>query len=384
MEDIDEFRAYTFNLIAGRLALLDFEIANDPMAVAKLREVRGIGASTLDLIKEWLRTGKIQRIHALETEEQRVAIANLIRIWGVGPKMARHLYTNGFGTIDRVRRGLRHGKIDLSTNQQIGVECYEDFQLKMTREEVEEICNIIRNQLETNFPNATIDIMGSYRRGKKECGDGDFLILDSSYVNGTPLLALGELVRKLKDQGHIAYHLTHIPGIEKSKSDSQSSEGRAQPIKYELYRTAQSYMGVFNSPVFKGVRRRIDIKFYPYRERAFAYLYFTGCGWFNRSMRLWASRKKSWTLNDHGLFPDDRRATHNVPGPDEQLLLEATSESHVFDALGLVYKQPHERNCFDDVVSKEGETVASLDISDAAVRKASRRNESEAYCFLDD
>ena len=51
------------------------------------------------------------------------------------------------------------------------------------------------------------------------------------------------------------------------------------------------YMGVFNSPVHSGKRRRIDIKIYPYRERVFAYLYFTGNGHFNRSMRLWSKRK---------------------------------------------------------------------------------------------
>merc|ERR1719253_429122 len=61
-------------------------------------------------------------------------------------------------------------------------------------------------------------------------------------------------------------------------------------------------MGVFRSPVHEGKRRRVDIKFYPYREKAFCKLYFTGSGTFNRSMRLWATKSCKMTLNDHGLF----------------------------------------------------------------------------------
>mgnify|MGYP001221257859 CR=1 FL=1 len=55
---------------------------------------------------------------------------------------------------------------------------------------------------------------------------------------------------------------------------------------------AFSYMGVFISPVDKEKRRRVDIKFYPYREKAFATIYFTGSGWFNRAMRWYAITKK--------------------------------------------------------------------------------------------
>ena len=50
----------------------------------------------------------------------------------------------------------------------------------------------------------------------------------------------------------------------------------------KILRSKQSdykfYMGCFYSPVKPGIRRRVDIKFYPYRERAFAALYFTGNG----------------------------------------------------------------------------------------------------------
>ena len=386
IEAHDEFRAYTFNLVAGRLNELDFEISSDPAAISKLGGIPGFGGSSLGMIKEWIKTRTIERIHFLETEERRVATRNLIKIWGIGPKTAQHLYNNNFRTIRQVREGLRTNKIELNDNQKVGVQCYEDFQLPMKREEVEQILGIVKRELETMLPNATITVMGSYRRGKMECGDADLLITDPGYVNCTPRLALGELVRRLMNKGHIAYNLTHITGLyEETPSDSQSSgmniAGRA--YDFESYPTSQSYMGVFNSQSVPGVRRRIDIKFYPFRERAFASLYFTGCGWFNRSMRLWATRKKNLLLNDHGIFLADEKR-HQVPRPNEKLLHEASSEAEVFDILGLVYKQPHERDCFDDVVSTEGLTVASLNIDDKTAWQVERRQaSSEVYTYVD-
>ena len=386
IETHDEFRAYTFNLVAGRLNELDFEISSDPAAMSKLGAIPGFGGSSLGMIKEWIKTRTIERIHFLETEERRVATRNLIKIWGIGPKTAQHLYNNNFRTIRQVREGLRTNKIELNDNQKVGVECYEDFQLPMQREEVEQILSIVKKELETMLPNAAINAMGSYRRGKLECGDADLLITDPGYVNCTPRLALGELVRRLMNKGHIAYNLTQITGLyEETASDSQSSGMRhdGRSCDYEPYPTSQSYMGVFNSQSVPGVRRRIDIKFYPFRERAFASLYFTGCGWFNRSMRLWATRKKNMLLNDHGLFLADGKG-HHVPRPNEKLLHEASSEADVFDMLGLVYKQPHERDCFDDVVSTDGLTVASLNIDDKTAWQVERRHtNSDTYTYVD-
>ena len=56
-------------------------------------------------------------------------------------------------------------------------------------------------------------------------------------------------------------------------------------------------------------------------------------------MRLWASRF-SYTLNDHGLFKRDTRMR----------VMEARTEREVFERLGLEYRNPEERDCFDAVV----------------------------------
>lgn len=48
------------------------------------------------------------------------------------------------------------------------------------------------------------------------------------------------------------------------------------------------------------LHHRIDIKYYPIQEFAFAVLYFTGSDMFNRKMRLEAI-EKGYHLSDHGM-----------------------------------------------------------------------------------
>lgn len=89
--------------------------------------------------------------------------------------------------------------------------------------------------------------------------------------------------------------------------------------------------------------RRINIKVYPRRCFGLALLYFTGSDHFNRSMRLFA-RKKGWTLSDRELKPVTRVNGKEVSTGETVI---CTSEVDVFIALGMEYKDPRERNCFD-------------------------------------
>lgn len=230
------------------------------------------------------------------------------------------------------------------------------------------------------LPSAEITIMGSYRRGKSGCEDVDLLITHPDYYDDVPPRALGEVVNDLLDQGHISHHLTFISGMNYDNYDSLPQSIASKLVKPKPYGfkgkkdkfSGSSYMGVFLSPVVKGRRRRVDIKFYPYRERIFASLYFTGNGYFNRSMRLWANCKFHYNLNDHGLFKKDTSERVFIASP--------TSEKEVFDILGLVWKEPHERDCFDAVIGKgTGETVAQLE----DLSKADLRHESQEHKWID-
>jgi DNA polymerase/3'-5' exonuclease PolX len=273
----------------------------------------------------------------------------------------------GYSNIDEVRKAITAGALELERNQLVGVECYEDIMEDMERSEVEAIGELIANTFREDYPNAEVQIMGSYRRGANTCGDVDVHITDKSHANRVPPESLGIVIDELWRKGHLAYHLTFLPGMETgSKPVDFSNSSRIVPteawepggrVSYpNLPKTrtqdssSLSYMGVFNSPTISGKRRRVDIKFYPWRERAFASLYFTGNGHFNRSMRLWATRYHNYQLSDHGLYQIG----------SQKRVMEASSEKEVFDKLNLVFKEPTDRDGFDAVISKTGdEDIAS-------------------------
>ena len=81
-------------------------------------------------------------------------------------------------------------------------------------------------------------------------------------------------------------HLTFLFGMTTGLhyTDYQKASRHVPNYAWEKIKTSSKqteykfYMGCLYSPIKPGVRRRVDIKFYPYRERAFATLYFTGNG----------------------------------------------------------------------------------------------------------
>lgn len=86
--------------------------------------------------------------------------------------------------------------------------------------------------------------------------------------------------------------------------------------------------------------RRIDIKAYPKEQYAFAILYFTGSGNFNRSMRLFA-QKKGYSLSDVGIQPVLRVKGKKVA---EFESIPCETDKDIFKFLNLDYKEPHERD----------------------------------------
>lgn len=195
--------------------------------------------------------------------------------------------------------------ISLDRNQLVGVDRYEDILEEMDREEVVMIADYIKSAVDRILPGAELQVMGSFRRGKKTCGDVDIHITHKKYKVEIPKnwCSLSKIIDLLWEQDRVMYHLTFLPGMKTGSSVgdySKSSQhipenvwGQAKGAGYLSSKGSRqsSYMGVFKSPKIKGKGRRVDIKFFPWSERIFATLYFTGNGYFNRSMRLWAARK---------------------------------------------------------------------------------------------
>ncbi len=361
LEEEDQWKAYTFAVIASRLRHLDFEV--DLSVLKQLESIKGFGKSVLQKIREFFLTGgTCERIRQFSCDETRLAIRNMMNIWGVGRVKAKMLVDDGYSNISQIRQDLKSKKLFLSRNALIGVDYYEDFNEKMCRSEVMAIRDICYKFCAEKFPNCELTAMGSFRRGESSCSDVDIIILDREYEKSTPKGALWWLVDTLMREGHIAHHLTHWDRDTKAAEDANyhsfggdanisnlsSRESLEDADKFVGKMSGlQSYMGVFNSPYLPGKKRRIDIKFYPYEERAFAFLYFTGNTLFNRSIRQYASKVKRMKLSNRDMRPILREPFF-LGQP-----LKASSEKEVFDILGLVYRSPCERDGFDAVIPIE-------------------------------
>jgi len=155
---------------------------------------------------------------------------------------------------------------------------------------------------------------GSYRRGRKECGDIDILIARKDHLPyGNFLL---RLINSLEESGFLKERLLV------STSDSNDR---------------MTYMGICKSD---SLVRRIDIKIYPRSDFGFALLYFTGSDHFNRSMRLYA-RKAGFSLSDHGIaYSKQIKSSESIKGP----YLKCETEEEIFQLFGMEYKEPHERD----------------------------------------
>ena len=356
----DQWKAYSLGVCASRLLRLDFEVNDDPDTIRKLESIKGFGKGTIDKIKQYLEEGKLRRIEEFKTDSERLAIQQFTNIWGVGMSRAKELLHAGYKSIEDILGGLKRGEIQLSRNQLVGVECYDDIHdnNRMERSEVEEIAHIVEQTAAALFPGIEVTIMGSYRRGKETCGDVDLHLTHPQYATKIPLDSLGRIVNALWDQKFIAFHLAVLNGMSSGlEIDDFAANSRRVPysawMQTKRIASDQSrkmehdfWMGCVKSPVIQGTRRRVDIKFYPYRERVFASIYFTGNGFFNRSMRLWATYKHDMKLSDHGLFD---RAT------GMKRIMEASTEREVFDFLQVKWKEPNERDGFDAMEPKDEE-----------------------------
>jgi DNA polymerase/3'-5' exonuclease PolX len=377
----DELKARQFHLIAGRLQKIDVEITKDTPLRA-IRQIPIIGLSTAFMIEEIVETGRLRRLEEFRRDPIRIAMRNLTAIWGVGRVTALNLLHGGYMDIRQVREGIHSGALSscLTWRQRIGVDCYEDFLDDMTRVEAETMFDSILTEAQKILPGCEAEIMGSYRRGKDKLGDLDVLIVSKEHEHSVPASALPELVNGLTRMGHVAHHLTLLPGLISAVADGRghyqsddTQEEEPSPIpstsvsvadvppSHHQSRVTKSssnkkkwgsatYMGVFHSPTCSGKRRRVDVKIWPYNQRPYASLYFTGGKYFNRSMRQWAKSKFNWKLNDKGIFDI---------GSGQRLYPTLRSEEDVFKVLRLVYKTPPERKFFDDVhpISHSGTSI---------------------------
>lgn len=289
----------------------------------QLLGISGVGQGTIDRITEILSTGDLAELSETSPERKNIASTQtkskeveifdeLTSIHGIGPANARELMFKGVTGIDDLIDKYNQGKINLNDAQIIGLTYHQQFNEKIPRDEVQAFGNWIietGKDLDGDFIG---EIVGSYRRGKKESGDIDILISDKNGQN-----YLKDLVELLVNSGFIKHIL---------------SQG---PVKFQ----GTYFSNYPDKEEDQGILRKIDIRFVPRESWGTALLHATGSGDFNKELRILA-QKKNMKLSEHALTKIiiDPRTKEKT-----EVILPVNEEIDIFYALGLSYITPDQR-----------------------------------------
>ena len=282
----------SINTRAYQKAAESIMLIEEPItSIEQVKGKPGIGTTILEKLQEYLDTGKIE---ALEKHRDN-PIHTFTKIYGVGPKKAQAFINLGIHSLDE----LRQQPDLLNASQKLGLQYFDDLQLRIPRSEIEEYKQIFDEVFD--YDDAEYHIVGSYRRGVAESGDIDVIL-----TNNKPSI-LKDFVKRLRDRGVILHILA-----DGKKKNLVIGQLEGKPA------------------------RRLDFLYSPREEYPFALLYFTGSATFNVVMRKKAL-DMNYTLNEHGFH----KMVGKVKG--EKVTELFTSEKDIFDFLNIEYKEPTER-----------------------------------------
>lgn len=275
-----------------------------------LNNIPGIGPGIVRLFIEFVDTGKVELLIKEQNRMENV----FSDIYGVGPKKAKELVDKGIRTLDE----LRNNQDALNDIQKVGLKYYEDILKRIPRSEIDKYLELFTEKMDLVKDETTkFEIVGSYRRGKKESGDIDIIVTSDTRE------VFKNFVSKLILDGVIIEVLSRGP----SKS---------------------LVIGRLND---KSIPRRIDFLYSPPEEYAFATLYFTGSKMFNTVMRSHALTM-SLSLNEHGLYKKEKGKKK-----EDKLTQVFKTEQEIFDFLKLTYREPVDRIDGMSVVKQDGSRV---------------------------
>lgn len=307
----DNFRAMAFKKAATTLSLQKELIAT----VEQARKLPNFGKSTAPKVEEIVRKGKLGRLEEAESDPAYQARTLFTGIYQVGEPQASKWVQQGHRTLEDLVKN-----VELTPNQKVGIDHYEDFQTRIPRSEVVDHGNVVGRALKNIDPDLKMSIGGSYRRGSPTSGDIDVLITkEGADMASIRTAVMDNLLPQLKARGFVVAELTS--GYDRDDSSK--------------------WMGACCLPEV-GIWRRLDLLFVPWAELGAALIYWTGNDLFNRSLRLLAS-KRGWRLNQHGLYKDVLRGKGRAK-LNEGELLESHSDEKIFQLLGVPYRPPEHRN----------------------------------------
>ncbi len=305
MRKRDVAEKQTFKARAYQKVITQLKQHSDPItSFEDVKNVEGIGEKIREKIKEIIETGQLQSAERIKQSYNITALDAFQNIYGVGATKANELVSQGYNTIEDLRKAIKKNPKLLHDKQKIGLKYYEDLLERIPRIEMQEHEDIL-NQLIPDESDFKIDIVGSYRREAETSGDIDVLIRiphNTSIEHAAHYF--NQYIKLLEGFGYI----TDILALGDKKC-----------------------MAICK--VYNGKHRRLDLLLTPHSEYAYSLLYFTGSDQFNVGFRQYAL-DKGYSLNEHTFTI----IKHNItPVPYMQ------EEKDIFRFLKLQYVEPKNR-----------------------------------------
>lgn len=274
-----------------------------------------IGDRLAKKIEEIVWTNNLRRLEHTTLDPNDLLLQKFMQVYGAGFSQASKWIAQGHRSLQDLMSNA-----NLTKNQKVGVEHYDDFLQRIPRAEVEAHGKIVRDALHKVDRGIQVTIGGSYRRGGANSGDIDLIITKpDSNIETLRNIVLATVVPRLFNQNFLQASLASASGKDGSKWHGASVLPEST------------------------VWRRIDLLFVPWEEIGAALIFFTGNDIFNRSVRLLAS-KRGMRLNQHGLYRDVMRG----PGRariTEGTLVEGQDERRIFRIMGVPWRPPEHRIC---------------------------------------
>ncbi|KAI9773571.1 MAG: hypothetical protein M1840_006845 [Geoglossum simile] len=342
-------RAYSTSIAS--LAAYPYPLSNTKEVLA----LPGCDVKIAHLFHEWKFNGNIQAAEDFENDPAQKVLRLFYDIWGVGATTAREFYYDrGWRDLDDI---VEQGWGSLSRVQQIGVKYFEEFQEKISREEVESIAKTIAEHArKVRDDGIECCIVGGYRRGKQECGDVDVIITHRDEMQTLGLVV--DVVASLEIDGWITHTLLiamggtkrsqqPIPARHLGGGHGFDTLDKALVVWQDINFPPQSNFQPIpeKEPKNLNIHRRVDIIIAPWRTIGCAIVGWTGATTFERDIRRYAKNVKGWKFDSSGVRV---RATGEIVqlevGEDgEEASTWQEAEKRVFRGFGLEWREPWER-----------------------------------------
>ncbi len=300
----NRFRAIAFDRAAQTIESLNEDI-NAYIENDNLTDIKGIGDSIAEDIKQYAETGQIE---VLESLRKRIpdGVVQWLDISGLGPKNIAKIHKElGISTIPELKQACEDGRVaeldglgEKSAQKIIqSIEWLEQFGERARLDEAMAIADPIYNYMKERDGVEAIEIAGSLRRSKETIGDVDILIAaDEDHIE--PLF-----------DAFTSHELAvEVLGRGDTKSSIRTKEGR-----------------------------QADLRIVKPEQFPAALMYFTGSKEHNVVLRQRA-RERGLSLNEYGLFELDEEGN-----TDFEKAIDYSSETDIYEKLDLHFIIPELR-----------------------------------------